>query len=75
MLTCQKKQTNKHVQKPWRRENLTVKWSFITNIKILISVRKAKTEWFSPSDISQEIFAGVYEVVWNLRQIKAKKKQ
>ena len=41
--------------------------------KILIDLRKAKPEWCSPSDISKVIFAKVYEIVWNLRQIKAKK--
>ena len=39
----------------------------------MISLRKAKPEWFSPSDIRQLIFADVYEILWNLHQIKAKK--
>ena len=41
--------------------------------KILINLRKAKPEWFWPSDIGQVIFAKVYEIVWNLRKMEAKK--
>ena len=40
----------------------------------MIGLRKAKPEWFSPSDIRHVIFADFYEIVWNLHQIKAKKK-
>ena len=43
--------------------------------KIMISLRKAKPEWFSPSDIGQVIFADVYEIVWNFHYIKTKKYQ
>ena len=39
----------------------------------MISLRKAKPKWLSPSDIRQVIFADVYEMVWNLYQIKAEK--
>ena len=38
----------------------------------MISLRKAKPEWLSPSDIRQVIFADFYEIVWNLHQ-KGKK--
>ena len=39
----------------------------------MIGLRKAKPEWFSPSDNRQVIFADFYEMVSNLHQIKAKK--
>ena len=38
----------------------------------MISLRKSKPEWLSPSDIRQVIFADFYEIVWNWHQ-KAKK--
>ena len=43
--------------------------------KIMISLRKAKPEWFSPSDIRQVIFANFYEIAWNLHDIKAERYQ
>ena len=42
--------------------------------KIMISLRRAKPEWFSPSDFRRVIFADGYEIVWTLHQIKAKNK-
>ena len=45
----------------------------VDTTKIMLSLRKAKPEWFSPSDIRQVIFADFYKMVWNLHQIKAKK--
>ena len=42
----------------------------VDTTKIMISLCKAKPEWFSPSDIRQVIFADFYEMVWNLHQIR-----
>ena len=59
---------------PLKYGTLTVnERELVDTTKIMISLRKAKPEWFSPSDIRQVIFADFYEMVWNLHQIKAKK--
>ena len=53
--------------------NATVKWNKTYFTKIMTSLRRAKPEWFSPSDFRRVIFADGYEIVWTLHQIKAKK--
>ena len=41
-------------------------------MKIVISLHKAKPEWFSLSDIHQVIFNDVKWTAWNLHQMKTK---
>ena len=53
--------------------NLTLNELKLVDIKkIMIILRKAKPEWFSPSDIRQVIFADVKEPHENLHQMKAR---
>ena len=76
MLYCMAKRegTRKSCVWPPNYGTLTVNEVKLVDItKIKISLRKAKPEWFSPSDIRQVIFADVYEIVWNLHYIKTKK--